>query len=230
MRADPIAVHLAALDGALRGPRRFRRCMLAEARTGLRDAEDAYRSAGLAPRQAAERAVTEFGAVGEVAPAFQEELTARQGRRAAVLFAIVFPAMLWGWDALWSTGLVRRESFGTAQAVVTLAGVQDMATIMVTIAALGLLVTTFLRSVPPRGLTTAIGVTGTVGALLCGGISVAMNIAGGRSTVHMLQDNPAAVAAMAGSAVVLVLLVWQAVHTVRIAVANRPQTTDIALP
>jgi hypothetical protein len=74
-----------------------------------------------------------------------------------------------------------------------------------------------------------IGVTGMAGAVLCGGISVAMNIAGGPSTVHMLRDNPAAVAAMAGSAVVLVLLVWQAVLTVRVAGTDRPQETDAVL-
>lgn len=98
---DPIAEYVVALRRALHGPRRTLRCMVAEAHAGLADAAAAYRDGGVAPERAAVLAVRDFGPVAEVAPEFQDELTARQGRWAAILLAVVFPAMLFGWDLLW---------------------------------------------------------------------------------------------------------------------------------
>lgn len=215
--ADPIASHVAALEQALRGPRRTRRCMIAEARAGLHDAAATYRDGGLPADQAAAFAVRDFGTVGAVAPSFQDELTARQGRWAAALFALVFPGMLLGWDALWSTGLVTRDKEITPPSVSVLAGAQDLATTLIAVAALTLLAVTFHRTVPARHLTRAVGLTGTAGATLCGGLTVAMSVAGGRSTMALLTTNPTAVAAFAGSAVVLTLIVWQSVRTLRVA-------------
>lgn len=218
--ADPIAGYVAALERALRGPRRTRRSMVEEADAGLRDAAAAYQRGGLAPEQAAERAVRDFGTVPEVAPLFQDELTAQQARATAVLFALVFPAMLFGWDLLWTTGLVNRRQAGELPPIVaTLAGVQDMMTAVVAVAAAVLLVTTFRRAVPPRPLTIAVGVTGFIGAVACGGTSVAMNLAGWRGTLQMLT-HPATWAAFGVSALVLVLVVWQSVRTLRVARAT----------
>jgi hypothetical protein len=194
--------------------------MVAEARAGLRDAEEAYRAGGLAPERAAALAVRDFGAVGEVAPSFQEELTARQGRWAAVLFAVVFPGMLAGWDALWSTGLVRREPAVANEVVRVLATVQDVVTALVGAAAVALLVVTFRRGASPRRVTRAVGLTGAVGAALCGGTAVVMNVVGGRSTTTMLSTNPAAVAAFAGSGVMLAVIVWQSLRALRVARAD----------
>jgi len=215
--ADPINHHLSALAHALRGPRRTRRSMLDEARAGLLDAAEAHQDAGLSPEQAATRAVRDFGAVGEIAPSFQEELTARQGRLAALLFAVVFPGMLVGWGLLWSTGLVRRDPTAVSELVRVLSRLQDMATVLIAIAAVVLLAATFLRTVPPRPVTRAIGLTGTAGALVCGGISVAMCVAGGRSTTTLLTTNAAAVAAYTASAVVLTVIIWHSVRTLRVA-------------
>ncbi|GAB1511472.1 permease prefix domain 1-containing protein [Actinophytocola sp. KF-1] len=217
--ADPIAEYVVALARALHGPRRTRRSMVAEAREGLIDAAEAYRAGGAPPERAAALAVRDFGTVPEVAPSYQDELTARQGRWAAVLFALVFPGMLLGWDLLWSSGAVRRDAGGTPELVRVLAAVQDVLTVVVAAAALALLVTTFRRTVSPRRLTNAIGLTGAVGAGLCGGTSLAMNVAGGRSTVDLLTANPAAVAAFACSAVVMVLLVWLGLRTLTVAKA-----------
>jgi hypothetical protein len=215
--ADPIAAHVAALERVLRGPRRTRRCMVAEVRTGLRDAADAYRAGGLAPDAAARLAVRDFGAVNEVARSFQDELTARQGRLTALLFVVVFPGMLLGWDLLWSSGAVRTQPRPAPEVVTTLAAVQDVTTVLVGLAALAMLAVTFSRTVSVRHLTSVIAVTGAVGAVACGGISVAMNLAGGQTSVELLTGNPAAVAACTVSAVMLVLLVWQSVRTLRIA-------------
>jgi hypothetical protein len=218
--ADPIDAHVAALGRALRGPRRTRRSMLAEARAGLRDAAEAYRAGGVAPRLSARLAVRDFGAMDDVVPSFQDELTARQGRWAALLCTLVFPGMLLGWDLLWSTGTVSHDRASASDVVAVLAGLQDRVTVVVAAAAAILLAVTFHRTVSPRVLTTAIGVTGTAGALTCGGLSVAMNVAGGRSTATLLATNPAAVAAFAGSAVVMVFIVWHSISTLRVARAS----------
>ena len=215
--ADPIAEYVVALGRALHGPRRTRRSMVAEAHEGLIDAAEAYRAGGVAPDRAAVLAVRDFGTVPEVAPSYQDELTARQGRWSAVLFALVFPGMLLGWDLLWQSGAVRRSPDGTPELVKVLAVVQDVLTVVTALAALALLATTFRRTVSPRRLTNAIGMTGAVGAVLCGGTSVAMNVAGGRSTVDLLAANPAAVVAFVVSAVVMALLIWQGIRTLNIA-------------
>jgi len=214
---DAIDAHVVALGNALRGPRRTRRSMLAEARAGLRDAAAAYRAGGLAPDLSARLAVRDFGTMDDVVPSFQDELTARKGRWVALLIALVFPAMLLGWDLLWSTGTVTHDRATVSVAFSALAGVQDLVTVIVAVAAAVLLAVTFRRTVCPRRLAKAIGVTGTAGALACGGISVAMNVAGGRSTATLLTTNPVAVAAFAVSAVVMMLLVWQSISALRVA-------------
>jgi hypothetical protein len=216
---DPITHHVAALERALRGPQRACRGMIAEARAGLLDAADAYRAGGLSPEQAAANAVRDFGTVREVAPLFQDELTARQGRQAAMLFAIVFPTMLVGWDLLWSNGFVRRGPAPT-ELVRVLSGLLDTMSVFIAATALALLAVTFLRSVPPRWVTMAVGLTGTTGAILCGGTSIAMNVAGGRSTTEVLTANPLAAVALVGSGAVLALLVWQSVRTLRVCSAH----------
>ena len=81
---DPVDAYLADLDAALRGPRRVREDLLAEARDGLADAVDAYEAAGCDPAEARRRALEEFGDVAAVAPEYQRELTAAQGRRTAL--------------------------------------------------------------------------------------------------------------------------------------------------
>lgn len=217
VRGDPITRHVAALERALHGPHRTRRGMIAEARAGLLDAAEAYQAGGLPPEQAAARAVRDFGAVGEVAPAFQAELTARQGRWSALLFALVFPGLLAGWDLLWASGLVRREPVVADELVKTLARLQDMATVVIAVTAVTLLAVTFRRDLSPHRVTWAIGLTGTAGAATCGGLTVLMSLAGGRSTTTLLTTNPTAVTAFAVSGMMLFLIVWQSVRSLHLA-------------
>jgi hypothetical protein len=91
----------------------------------------------------------------------------------------------------------------------------------VALAALTLLAFTFRRTVSPERLTNAIGLTGAIGAPLCGGISIAMNLVAARSTADLIMTSPAAAAAFAGSAAVLGLLIWQSVRTLRVARASQ---------
>ena len=82
-----IEAYLAQVAAALPGPARARRDVVAELRSGLLDAADAYRRAGLPEAAAAEAAVAEFGDPHQVAGAFSPELTARHVRQTTFLLA-----------------------------------------------------------------------------------------------------------------------------------------------
>ncbi|TDV40988.1 permease prefix domain 1-containing protein [Actinophytocola oryzae] len=214
---DVITAHVTALERSLRGPRRTRRDMVSEARDGLRDAAAAYRAGGYSPTQAAVLAVRDFGDVREIAPDFQDELTARQGRLSALLFALAFPAMMLAWDLfLWVTDS-RTVTGPPAPLVSALSRIEDAATLVVGAVALALLVASFRRAVSVRRLTRAVGLTGVAGAVLCAGLALAMNVAGSRVAVHHATADPAGIGAYVGSAVVMVLIIWQSLRTLRVA-------------
>lgn len=92
--------YLRVLAGQLRGPRRLKADLIAEARGSLEDAAAAYQDSGLDARTARSRAVAEFGDARELAPAYQAELTAGQGRRLAMIVALVPAGMLTA-DLMW---------------------------------------------------------------------------------------------------------------------------------
>jgi hypothetical protein len=79
--------YVAGLSGALRGPRRVKSDLVAEARDSLVDATEALQRQGLPEDRAQERAVAEFGSLAAVVPDYQAELAVAQGRRTALLFA-----------------------------------------------------------------------------------------------------------------------------------------------
>jgi hypothetical protein len=100
---DPVEVYLAGLSRALRGPRRRKADLLAEARDSLVDATEAFEADGLSPRQAAERAVEDFGDLTKIVPGYRSELAIAQGRRTAVLLVLVLLAQPIVWlEGTWS--------------------------------------------------------------------------------------------------------------------------------
>ena len=100
---DPVDVYLTGLSRALRGPRRRKTDLLAEARDSLVDATEAFEADGLSPRAAAERAVEDFGDLTEVVPGYRSELAIAQGRRTAVLLVLVMLAQPIVWlEGTWS--------------------------------------------------------------------------------------------------------------------------------
>ncbi|MBW0117522.1 HAAS signaling domain-containing protein [Pseudonocardia abyssalis] len=205
---DPVDLHVAALARRLRGPARLRRSMLAETRAGLRDAAAAHRDAAAA--------VAEFGSVAEIAPAYQAELTAAQGRRTALLLVALFPALVLGWDLLWSSGVAWT---GPAPAAVRLlAGVQDVASWGITALAVVLLVLTLRSRADERRLALAAGGLGALGAVLCGGTAVAMNLANLRQSTAMVAGSPLALLAIVLSALALVLVLTSTARALRLAV------------
>jgi hypothetical protein len=97
------------LAAALRGPRRLRADMVAEARDSLLDAATANLDAGMRPAEAVRRAIDDFGHYREIVPAYQAELAAAQGKRTALWMSTALPAMhllapLMWWQGPWLNG------------------------------------------------------------------------------------------------------------------------------
>ena len=92
-----IGTYLAEVAARLPGPPRTRAGIVAELRSGLLDAADAYQSAGLTPAQAAAAAAAEFGDPGQVADGFRAEIAAHQARRVASALLVTGPlvGLLW---------------------------------------------------------------------------------------------------------------------------------------
>jgi hypothetical protein len=89
--------YLADISARLTGPPRVRASIVAELRSGLSDAVDAHRSAGLPRSEAEQAAMSEFGDAALVARGFRDELAARQARQvaAALLASGPVTGLLW---------------------------------------------------------------------------------------------------------------------------------------
>lgn len=89
--------YLAEVAGRLPGPGRAHGGIVAELRSGLLDAMDAYQSAGLPADQAVQAAIREFGDPGRVAASFRAEIAAAQARRVVVTLLVTGPlvGLLW---------------------------------------------------------------------------------------------------------------------------------------
>jgi hypothetical protein len=96
-----IDAYIYELGRRLRGPRRVKADLLAEARDALCDAASAYERGGLSRRVAQARAIDEFGAVDEVGPLYQAELAFSQGRRTALFLFFVLLVQAVAWKTVW---------------------------------------------------------------------------------------------------------------------------------
>jgi hypothetical protein len=86
---EAVEAYVARLGQALVGPRRTKAELLREVRDGLTDATEAYQRGGLSELEAQAKAVADFGPVAELAPEYQHELAAAQGRRTALLTGLI---------------------------------------------------------------------------------------------------------------------------------------------
>ena len=216
---DPVRAHVAELDRMLHGPGAMKRSMIAEVRDGLEDAVAGYREGGLDPQRAAAAAVRDFGSVREVAPLLQEELTARQGRRTAQLLVVVYPAMLLAWDLVWATG--NGWSAPPPAAVSVLSRAVDLLTVLITAAAVVLLLVTFQGRRLPQWITGLTGLVAALGVVGCGGMSVVMNLLIPHQAAEMVTTRPAVVAVGVMSAATSALVTRSAVRSLRLARASR---------
>jgi hypothetical protein len=197
--------YLAEVTARLPGPPRAHAGIVAELRSGLLDATDAHRSAGLPPPQAALAAIREFGDPAQVAAGFRAEIAASQARRVAVTLLVTGPlvgllwiatavashlALPWQWTSL-SPGL----GVGI-RLVAVAAGVTAWAAIL-GIATTGRLT----RWLParPRRAPTAAAVAG-FGAVSADGLGLALLTAQLATAPGKLSPVPAAAAAAASLA------------------------------
>ncbi len=104
-----IDAYLGEVAARMPGPARARGDILAELRSGLLDATDAHRSAGLPADTAAEAAITEFGESRQVADAFRPHLAMVHARRVALTLVATGPlvGLLWTAAALASHIAIR---------------------------------------------------------------------------------------------------------------------------
>jgi hypothetical protein len=216
---DPIATHLTELARAVRGPGRARRTVLREVRGGLDDAAEAYRRAGVDAERAARLAVRDFGPVSEVAPLFQDELTAAEGRRTAGLVAAGVPAVVLSWSLLWASGLATGPPAPAAVGVLSV--VQDVAAALATALALVLLALT-RRATAPRPLAVAAVVAAFGTVAVCGGTAVAMNLVQSSQAWVRITQQPASLLVYLGSVALVVLLNRSAARTLCTLRASRP--------
>jgi hypothetical protein len=94
---EQLESYLAEVTARLPGPPRARADIVAELRTGLLDAADAHRAAGLDPDAASGAAISQFGNPRRLGDAFRPELAARTARRAALTLLATGPliGLLW---------------------------------------------------------------------------------------------------------------------------------------
>lgn len=95
---DLLTAYLEELGRNLRGPRRPKADLLAEARGSLIDAVGALEARGVPTGEAQLKALAEFGTVAQVAPDYQAELAVAQGRRTGLLILAVFLTQCFLWD------------------------------------------------------------------------------------------------------------------------------------
>jgi hypothetical protein len=104
-----VEAYLHTVAASMPGPRHARGDIVAELRSGVLDAIDAHRSAGLPAEAATEAAITEFGDPRRVAAAFRPHLAMVQARRTALALAATGPpvGLLWVAAALASHIAIR---------------------------------------------------------------------------------------------------------------------------
>jgi hypothetical protein len=92
-----IRSYLAEIAAGLDGPASTRRDIMSELGTGVADAADAHRCAGLDPAGAAIAAIAEFGSPARVAAGFRGELAAAMARRTTLTLMTAAPLIGASW-------------------------------------------------------------------------------------------------------------------------------------
>jgi hypothetical protein len=118
-----LSAYTQELGRQLRGPRRPKADLLAEARGSLIDAVCAREARGVPTDLAQREAIAEFGPVERIAPDYQSELAVAQGRRTGVLILAVFLAQCFLWRDVTEAGwLVTAEKWSGGLVMLLAAG------------------------------------------------------------------------------------------------------------
>lgn len=210
LRCEQAVEHyLAEVAARLPGPARAHSSIVAELRSGLLDATDTHRSAGLLPAEAAAAAIREFGDPGQIADAFLPEIAASHARRVAAVLLVTGPlvGLLWLATATASHLAIRIATFWhwTTPSAGLGAGIQLVAAAVAVTAcagAAGIAVTgrlsRWLPAVPRRApLAAAIAGFGAVGADGLGLVLLAAELAALPGKVSALPAAAAAAASLA---------------------------------
>jgi hypothetical protein len=213
-RAGPIEPYLAAVTAGLPGPARSHAAIVAELRSGLMDATDAYRSAGLPPAQAAGAAVKDFGDPGQVADGFRAEIAAGQARRVSITLLAAGPVvgLLWiaatvashgarSWQWLDQSPALLRAGACLAVAVIA----AQVAAVLLGVAATGRL-TRWLPVRPRRAPTAAV-----VAGLGAAGVDViVLSLLAEQVATAAWQLSPVPIAVAAAASLARMLLATRA--------------------
>ena len=194
--------YLAEVAARLPGPARTHAGIVAELRSGLLDALDAHRSAGLPAAQAARAAISEFGDPGPVASGFRAEIAARQARRVSISLLATGPLIgtVWITAALASHLAESSRWVDAAPALraglglVAVAIAAEVWAVLLGVAATGRL-TRWLPARPRRGPTAAV-VAGS-GAACADLVMLSLLISQLATTPGQLAPLPVALAAVA---------------------------------
>src|SRR5688572_20964354 len=103
-RVSATTRYLAVLDRSLGGPSRVRRGLLREVGDHLEDATEAYCGAGYERPEAEQRALADFGTIGEVLPGFRATVAVASARRTALLLLLALGIQPFLWDGGLSLG------------------------------------------------------------------------------------------------------------------------------
>ena len=208
---DPweIERYLADVTVRLPGPTRAHSAIVAELRSGLLDAADGYQAAGLAPAQAVQAAISEFGEPDLVARGFTTEVAAAHARQVATALLVSGPlvGLLWLATAAASHTVIRIAAFWkwTTVPAGLGAGIMLVALAVAVTALAGALgiagsgrLSRWLPAAPRRApLAAAVAACGAVGADGLGLVLLAAELADPQGKLSPL---PAAAAAAASTA------------------------------
>lgn len=192
-----IGSYLAEIAAKLDGPASTRRDIVAELSTGVADAADAHRCAGLDPAQAACAAIAEFGNPAWVAAGFRSELAAATARRATVTLMTAGPLT----GALWCAAALASHlhQFPTGAGLATLVAVIAVATgigsHLFTLAATGYL-TRWLPAWPAASAVIAAGSAAAADLAMLAALAILAGAIPGR--LAPLPFAAAAAASLAG--------------------------------
>ncbi|MFD8823190.1 hypothetical protein ACFV1C_12630 [Streptomyces sp. NPDC059605] len=180
---DPIEAHVAELAAVLHGPARVKSRMVTEFREGLVDAASDFSRGPESDRDAARRAVHEFGTVAEIAPSFQRELTIAQARHTARTVALVAPLLLMCWylAQAWDGSTGHRLPDPVPLLVAHLGGVAASASLLAA-AALGATGVLARRFPTPHRLPLVVAWAATTTAVTLGAGALALALASALAT------------------------------------------------
>jgi hypothetical protein len=169
----PLARYLAAIAGALRGPRGHRERILAELRDGLDQSVAAAIGRGLSKEEAVTAAIADFGRPDVVAAGFAAELAIATARRRLVGYLVTGPLVGVWWL------LVLRPDPWHAGLVALVAAIPVLPLIVVAIATAGGTVATtgrLMRWLPEASARQAMAGSATVAALALLGDAVLISL------------------------------------------------------